>query len=74
MPPNRFRVFATCSIGDPAENKLRELGYDLEVYPQPEPPPKSLILDKVRSGNRRSDHHASRSNRRRSLRSRQAYA
>lgn len=44
------RVFATCSIGEPAESKLRSLGYDLEVYPRPEAPPKSLILDKVRSG------------------------
>src|SRR4051812_19802189 len=50
MAQKRFRVFATCSIGDPAENKLRELGYDLDVYPKPEPPPKSVILDKVRSG------------------------
>src|SRR5881397_353299 len=45
-----FRVFATSRIGDPAENKLRERGYDLEVYPKPEAPPKSLILEKVRSG------------------------
>jgi glyoxylate reductase len=45
-----FRVFATCSIGEPAENKLRERGYELEVYPRPEAPPKSLILEKVRSG------------------------
>ena len=50
MAQNRFRVFATCSIGEPAENKLRERGYDLEIYPKPEPPLKSLILDKVRSG------------------------
>jgi glyoxylate reductase len=50
MAQRRFRVFATCSIGEPAENKLRELGYELEVYPQPEPPPKSLIVDRVRSG------------------------
>src|SRR5881397_3012263 len=46
----RFRVFATSRIGDAAENKLRERGYDLEVYPKPEAPPKSLILEKVRSG------------------------
>src|SRR3954471_10605655 len=50
MAKKRFRVFATCSIGDPAENKLRELGYDLDVYRTPEPPAKSVILDKVRSG------------------------
>jgi len=46
---NNFRVFATCDIG-PALNILRERGYQLEVYPDPKAPPKSLILEKVRSG------------------------
>ena len=46
----RFRVFATCNIGDEALGLLRERGYDLEVYESLEPPPKSLILEKVRSG------------------------
>jgi len=46
---HRIRVFATCDIGD-ALNLLRQKGYDLEVYPQPEAPPKSLIIEKVRSG------------------------
>jgi glyoxylate reductase len=46
---NNFRVFATCDIG-PALNILRERGYQLEVYPEPKAPPKSLILEKVRSG------------------------
>lgn len=50
MAQQHFRVFATCSIGDPAENKLRERGYELEVYGKPEPPPKSLVLENVRSG------------------------
>jgi hypothetical protein len=45
----RVRVFATCDIGD-ALNILRSKGYDLEVYPKPEAPPKSLIIDKVKSG------------------------
>ncbi len=45
-----FRVFATCNIGDDALNRLRERGYELEVYNSLEPPPKSLILEKVRSG------------------------
>jgi len=45
----RFRVFATCDIGD-ALNILRERGYDLEVYPKPEAPSKGLILEKVKSG------------------------
>jgi glyoxylate reductase len=46
---NTFRVFATCDIG-PALNILRERGYQLEVYPDPKAPAKSLILEKVRSG------------------------
>src|SRR5215472_7894305 len=46
----KFRVFATCHIGDAAENKLRERGYQLEVYPGPEAPPKKLIIEKVASG------------------------
>jgi glyoxylate reductase len=45
----RIRVFATCDIGD-ALNILRQKGYDLEVYPNPEAPPKSLIIEKVKSG------------------------
>src|SRR6478672_1377562 len=44
-----FRVFATCDIG-PALDVLRQRGYQLEVYPEPKAPPKSLILEKVRSG------------------------
>ena len=44
-----FRVFATCDIG-PALERLRERGYQLEVYPEPKAPPKSLLLEKVRSG------------------------
>src|SRR6202158_715638 len=46
----RFRVFATSRIGDPAENRLRERGYELEVFQGPEAPPKSLIIEKVKSG------------------------
>jgi glyoxylate reductase len=45
----RIRVFATCDIGD-ALNILRHKGYDVEVYPRPEAPPKSLIIEKVKSG------------------------
>jgi glyoxylate reductase len=43
------RVFVTCDIG-PALNRLRERGYEVEVYPHPEPPPKALIVEKVKSG------------------------
>jgi glyoxylate reductase len=46
----KFRVFATCNIGDKALELLRRRGYELEVYDQFEAPPKSLILEKVRSG------------------------
>jgi glyoxylate reductase len=45
----RIRVFATCDIGD-ALNILRDKGYDVEVYPRPEAPPKSLIIEKVKAG------------------------
>jgi glyoxylate reductase len=50
MPDRKFRVFATADIGDAAFNRLRERGYELEIHPSPEPPPKSLIIEKVRSG------------------------
>src|SRR5438128_4401616 len=46
----RFRCFATARIGDAAEDRLREQGYDLEVFKGPEAPPKKLIIDKVKSG------------------------
>ena len=49
-PKKTFRVFATCNIGDAALNLLRQRGYDLEVYPEPSAPPKSLIIEKVKSG------------------------
>src|SRR5881275_1263423 len=45
-----FRVFATCDIGEPAMNRLRERGYEVEIYPNSDPPAKSVILEKVRSG------------------------
>src|ERR1051325_5354598 len=45
----KFRVFATCDIGE-AIDLLRTRGYEVEVYPHPEAPPKSVILDRVRSG------------------------
>src|SRR6202021_2704889 len=45
----KFRVFATCDIGE-AIQLLRKRGYEVEVYPQPEAPAKSLILEKVKSG------------------------
>ena len=51
MPEKKhFRVFATCDIGPDAIQLLRDRGYDVEVYPEIDPPPKSLIIEKVRSG------------------------
>jgi hypothetical protein len=29
MPDNKFKIYATCHIGDAAENLLREKGYQL---------------------------------------------
>jgi glyoxylate reductase len=47
--PKQLRVFATCDIG-PSIELLRKKGYDVEVYPQPEPPSKSHIVERVKSG------------------------
>src|ERR1017187_2224925 len=49
MDRPRFRVFATCDIGSAAIVRLRERGYEVEVYSHPEPPPKSLIVERVLS-------------------------
>ena len=46
---NPFRVFATCDIGE-SINLLRDRGYDVEVYADPQAPPKTLIVEKLRSG------------------------
>jgi glyoxylate reductase len=45
----KFRVFATCDIGE-SIGVLRKRGYEVEVHPHPEAPPKKLILEKVKSG------------------------
>jgi glyoxylate reductase len=50
MPTKRFRVFATCDIGRDAIQLLRDRGYDVEVYPHSDPPPKPLIIEKVTAG------------------------
>jgi glyoxylate reductase len=44
-----LRVFATCDIG-PSLERLRRRGYQVEVYPGPEAPPRELLLERVRSG------------------------
>src|SRR2546425_11075688 len=50
MTDRKIRVFATTDIGNAALDRLRELGYEVEVYPHTDAPPKSVILEKVRGG------------------------
>jgi len=50
MPDQMIRIFLTADIGEAATARLREHGYEIEVYPGPEAPPKSVIVDKVGSG------------------------
>src|SRR5262245_54789233 len=50
MSDRKFRVYATCDIGEPGFKLLRDRGYKVEVYPDSEPPPKSVIIEKVRGG------------------------
>src|SRR5262245_2704921 len=50
MKTDKLRVFATCHIGEAAENRLRQMGYELIVYPGLQAPPKKMIVEKVRSG------------------------
>lgn len=45
-----YRIFATCDIGQDALQRLRDKGWSLEVYDRIEPPPQSLILEKVAGG------------------------
>ncbi len=45
----RTRVYATCDIGESLD-VLRTRGYEVEMFDHPEAPPKSLIIEKVRSG------------------------
>ena len=65
------RVYATCDIGQAALDRLRERGYDVEVYPEVQPPPKALVLEKLRSGIDALDHDAARPDRRGGPRGRQ---
>jgi len=45
-----LRIFVTCDIGKEALDRLRERGFEVEVYPEVQPPPGDLVLEKVRSG------------------------
>ena len=46
----RYRIFATCDIGEEAFKILRDRGYEVEVYSEEEAPPKRLIIERVRGG------------------------
>lgn len=50
MTDEKRRIFATADIGREALDRLRERGYEVEVYNDTEPPPKSIIIEKARSG------------------------
>ncbi len=50
MQKERDKIFATADIGEAAIQQLRSQGYEVEVYWKTEAPPKSLIVEKVRSG------------------------
>jgi glyoxylate reductase len=45
-----MRIFVTADIGPAALDRVSAHGYQVEVHPDTESPPKSLILEKVRSG------------------------
>ncbi len=45
-----LRIYATCDIGREALDRLRARGWAVEVHPEAQPPPKALVLEKVRSG------------------------
>lgn len=47
---SRIKIFTTADIGKDALDRLRSKGYEVEVHPSVEAPPKSVILEKVRSG------------------------
>src|SRR5262249_45824475 len=44
------KIFVTADIGDDALDRLRERGYEVEVYADLEPPSPAVILEKIRGG------------------------
>jgi len=46
----KIRVFATTDIGGEALDRLRDKGWEVDVYDHLPAPPKKLVLEKVRSG------------------------
>jgi glyoxylate reductase len=47
---SKKRVFVTIDFGQAALSRLRERGYEVEVYPEISAPPKALLIEKIRSG------------------------
>jgi len=45
-----FRLYATCDLGREALDRLRAGGWAVAVHPGAQPPPKALVLEKIRSG------------------------
>ncbi len=45
-----LRAFVTCDIGSEALQRLRDEGWQVEVYPESEPPAPTWLLQKVRGG------------------------
>jgi glyoxylate reductase len=50
MLSEKIRVFVTADIGHEALERLGQQGYEVEVYPDTDPPPKSLLIEKIKSG------------------------
>jgi glyoxylate reductase len=45
-----YRIFATCDIGAEALQRLRDKGWELEVYDRVDPPPYDHVLSRVKAG------------------------
>ena len=50
MSTSSPRVFVTADIGVEALERLRQRGYQVEDHRETDPPPKALVIEKVRSG------------------------
>jgi glyoxylate reductase len=50
MSDKKNRIFVTSDIGQAALERLRRQGYEVELYAEPDPPSKALIIEKIRSG------------------------
>lgn len=50
MTSKPVKIFVTADIGDAALSRLRERGYEVEVYADLKAPSKAVIIDKLRGG------------------------